>query len=143
MLNCLFSRFQWYRKWRGGKWWLIRPSALFEITYIWCNTSPELHEIVIDSEDYTCARVSVLPDCEFYALVANIPGNGQWKYEQNLLNFINCARKLRTRGLEDKLIVDLLSIIRQATIRENVSGGGISYSPAEIMKLVELSKELR
>jgi hypothetical protein len=142
MLNFLFSRFKFYREWKGGKWWLMKRCA-FELTYVWRNISPDEYEIVIDSEDYTCPRLSVLPDCEFYSLVAKIPVNGEWKYEHNLLNFLNSARVLRQRGLEDKLIIDLLSTVLQASAREHVLLKGISYSGDEIMKMVELSKELR
>jgi hypothetical protein len=43
--DALFSRFQWYRRLRGGMWWYSN------FTDTWWNMVPESDEII---EDYRC-----------------------------------------------------------------------------------------
>lgn len=139
MFNRLLSHYEWYRQTRGGIWWLVQTSLPGDDPY-WRNTAPDRIERILDTEDYAKSGNYVLPDPEFYQAIANIPVNGYWKDNFNLRQFLKVARILRQRGIEDSLIVEMLSELYKASAMEKV----IDSTPQEYgwAEIKELFKKL-
>lgn len=49
MLNFLFASYEWYRRWKGGNWYLVRTRVLQGAFWIW-RQSPKIHELT----EYIC-----------------------------------------------------------------------------------------
>ncbi|QLE46533.1 hypothetical protein FD723_40690 (plasmid) [Nostoc sp. C052] len=135
MLNRLLSRYKWYRQSKGGIWWLVQTSLPGDDAY-WRNTAPDRIERIIDTEDYAKSGNYLLPDPEFYQAIANIAVNGQWKNNFNLRQFLKAAKILRHRGIEDSLIIEMLSELYKASATEKISDSTPQeYQWAEIKEL--------
>jgi hypothetical protein len=120
MINQFLAKFEWYRQARGGIWWLVQVSLPGEEPY-WRNTAPDRIEQILNTQDYTRLNYKTLPEPEFYQAIANIPNNGQWRNSSRLRQFLKVARILRQRGLEDQLIIEMLSDLHKASVMETCS----------------------
>lgn len=141
MLNLLFSRFKWWRQWKGGIWWLIYLPAVTEVGASWLNRAPEENERVYDYENYTTANSRVLGEREFYARVINVARNGQWKDDLNLSKYIHASKQLRLTGLDDVTIFTILDNLYWAAAREATSEmQKRDFSYEDVVQLIQVKK---
>lgn len=117
MLDLFLARFKWWRQFKGGIWWNKR--VLGDIETIWTNRQPLGYDRIEGYENYTKPSTApILTQNEFVRQVINISRNGHWKHAEALAHYISVALILRTVGMDDKTIIDLLTELYWNTHKE-------------------------
>lgn len=114
----MLSNFRWYRRWKGGVWWLVESNKAVK----WINVCPNLSEHdVRNREDYTQKFAGNLSTNEFWQSVINVSVNGWWKESHNLGSYTRAASIMRGAGIEEGLIVEILRQLYLASVMEQAS----------------------
>jgi hypothetical protein len=117
-MDWLLSGFKWWRKFKGGIWWVIDIPTVGGT--LWVNKQPETCDRCWIQEDYTRANNSPASDRDLYLAVRNIANNGQWRFTHNLDKFLFCAKVMRDSNIASAVIIKRLTDVYSAAQREKV-----------------------
>ncbi len=124
MLDLLFSRFKFWRQFKGGIWWQVTVASFNDNSIVnWQNFEPVDGDKVYGYENYTKhCPVVILIEREFLNQIKNIARNGEWKDGNNLKKFVVFARTLHELGMDKRTIVDNLADLYWTIKSETTSG---------------------